>query len=286
MSSSGGWDGSLALPSRETRSSAGWAAELSAHRGSVLPLNFLWPRLDAPPPIEAGTVHIWAYSLDLAAAPAKTAWHLLSMDERTRADAFRFLHHRLKFIASRACVRLILSAYTGAPPHHIAFATRRGGKPYLVGGEMPHCSWTNSGGLGLCAVGYGYEVGVDAEEVSRVRDPVEIAERFFAPAELAALREALPEARADIFARLWTRKEAYLKALGLGLSVELDRFDVATRPGWAVPLFPPLRRSHDPCWLHDLDACAGYAAALAGRGGSPVGVKAWRWPAEDLLARL
>jgi len=183
-------------------------------------------------------------------------------------------------VASRAHVRHILAAYTGTSPGAVAFEMRVGGKLQLAGGGPIRCNWTNTGELGLCAVGPDREVGVDAEEVSAVHDALEIGERFFAPVERAALREAAPETRNELFARIWTLKEAYTKAIGVGLSAELTHFDVLRWPGCPALLQPGALPTPGVCRLRELRPCARYAAAVAVEGDTEVEVQAWAWGGE------
>jgi 4'-phosphopantetheinyl transferase len=142
--------------------------------------------------------------------------------------------HRDQFVAGRGIQRDILARYLGVKPEAIRFRYSPTGKPTL---DAPADSLgirfnvSNSGGLALYALTLAHEVGVDLEAIRPLSDSLGIAQRFFSPWESDTLR-ALPSAVRNLaFFRCWTRKEAYVKAVGQGLSMPLDQFDVAFRPG-------------------------------------------------------
>jgi 4'-phosphopantetheinyl transferase len=197
--------------------------------------------------LAAGETHVWRVPLDGAAAAAALA--ALDAEERARAGRFRQPRDRERFAAARGGLRGILGAYRGAPAREIAFRYGEQGKPALAAGTSPlRFNLSHSGELALVAVRLGEEVGVDVERLRPVPDAAHMVERFLPAAAGAAFR-ALPEAqRQRGFLRLWTRQEAYLKALGAGLSGRLDELP---GEGWD---------------LRDLEPASGYVAAVAGRG--------------------
>ena len=162
--------------------------------------------------------------LDLARSPADD---VLSADERARADAFRFERHRGRYVAARAQVRELLSAYVGGDPDALVLAEGANGKPELEGHEL-RFNLAHSEAVGLCAVATA-EVGVDVEVVDRERRPDwnAVAGRFFHADEIAALRGVAGESGWLEFLRIWTLKEACLKAIGLGLLTDPRSFSVA-----------------------------------------------------------
>ncbi len=151
------------------------------------------------------------------------------------------------------------------------FAYTTYGKPLLAdetGASGLRFNLTHSHGLALLAVTRGREIGVDVE---RIRDNLEgekLAERFFSPREVAALRSLPPELRREAFFHCWTRKEAYIKAVGKGLSLPLDQFDVTLHPGEPAALLATRHDSEEAQrWsMRSLAPGEGYVGALARRG--------------------
>ena len=140
---------------------------------------------------------------------------------------------------------------------------------------------SHSGELALVAVSRNVELGVDVEQIKPDFAGLEIARRFFSPQECAKLECVLPNARADAFFDCWTRKEAYIKARGGGLSIPLDSFEVAFAPG-EEPALLQVRNSHDAPshWrFHALHPDPGYKAALAVEGDDHE-LRLWEWDTE------
>lgn len=202
----------------------------------------------APPrlPIAPGEVHVWCLFADDFDDPALGARldALMTPDERARHARFvRAADRHLQRLA-RALVRLCLASYTGLSPVGWRFGTGPHGKPFL-GSPVPPVPITfnlsHTRGLVAAAFGFGAEVGVDVEHLDRPTATMDVARRFFAPAEIAALERAPAGERQEIFFGFWTLKEAYLKARGLGLSVPLASFafDLSADPP-AVAFASPL----------------------------------------------
>lgn len=238
---------------------------------------------DAPqhPALDAGEVHVWRACLRRQGAALRELGLSLSADERERAGRFHFRKDREHFVAARGVLRHLLALYTGVAPHLIRFSYNGYGKPSLDGdvGAPLHFNASHSNGLAVYAVARGREVGIDLEFVREGFPGFEIAERFFSPYEVSALR-ALPKGeRAAAFFDCWARKEAYIKARGEGLSHPLRTFTVSLTPGEPAAL---LRTDGDPReagrWsLVGLSPGVGYRAALAVRGEAP-SLRCWRWP--------
>jgi len=190
-----------------------------------------------PPPLAAEAVHVWRVRLDPPGEP-RDAWDLLSDAERRRAARFVQEHHRRRFVSAHAALRRILAGYTARPPRELEFTTGPQGKPALVApGRTPRrrleFNLSHSADLALVAVAWERPVGVDLERWEREMDHLELAERFFSPAERASLR-ALAAHRDELvngFFAAWSRKEAYLKARGEGVMRGLHHFDVSLAPG-------------------------------------------------------
>ncbi|HEU0079761.1 MAG TPA: 4'-phosphopantetheinyl transferase superfamily protein [Longimicrobiaceae bacterium] len=216
-------------------------------------------------------VHVWAAPLDPPADAIRRCAALLAPDERARADRFRFERDRRRFTVARGVLRTLLGRYLDADPRGIAFRYESHGKPVLDGASAAHgirFNVSHSGEMALYALARGRELGVDVEEVRRMDDGLDIAVRFFSEAEVAAFRSLPEEIRDDAFFNCWTRKEAYIKAVGEGLSFPLHVFDVSLAPGEPARLLA----SRDPRQaergsLRGLpDPAPGYRAAIVVEG--------------------
>jgi 4'-phosphopantetheinyl transferase len=214
--------------------------------------------------VPAGHTHVWRAKLDHADAEVESLALHLDADECDRASRFHFDRDRRRFIVARAVLRLLIGQYTGAAPGQVAFVYGRHGKPHLAcGGELDF-SIAHSSDAALFAFTSGAPVGVDIEHVRPIEHE-DMAERFFSPSECEALRALAPELRLQAFFACWTRKEAYIKGLGEGLSIPLDRFSVSVDPDAPAALLGDRRcpgAVHE--WvLQDVDGGAGFRAALA-----------------------
>jgi 4'-phosphopantetheinyl transferase len=174
-------------------------------------------------------VHLWRVLLDLSPAD----YCCLAPDEQTRAGKLVHLQHRNRFVAMRSAVRSVLGRYLEISPESRAFRYGEKGKPSLVpeqNGLDLRFNVSHSGSLGILAVACGRELGVDVETRQNIFDYMAIARRFFSPREYDGLAEVPEELRQRAFLRCWTRKEAFVKALGAGLSCSLASFSVSVSP--------------------------------------------------------
>ncbi len=169
-------------------------------------------------------VHVW--SDRVGEQDHDEAFGLLDADERARAARFRFAGHRARFVARRAFLRRVLAGYLAVTPRTIRYRTTGTGRPELDPPSSLNFSTSHSEGLAVVAVAGQHLVGVDIERVRPIWDGIDIARALFARREYEHLRATPDEERSVAFLRLWTRKEACVKALGLGLSVPLDTVDV------------------------------------------------------------
>ena len=179
-------------------------------------------------------IHVWAVPLDPAPGVVERLSRSLAVDERDRAQRFHFDRHRRRYQVGRGVLRELLGAYLGIPPHAVAFSYGPRGKPFLgepaaAGGLFFNLS--NSHELALVGLLRGPEIGVDVEFLKPMPDLEQIAERFFSASEREALRRLPAGQKREGFFNCWTRKEAYLKAVGEGLAAPLDSFDVTLVPG-------------------------------------------------------
>lgn len=198
------------------------------------------PRAAAGLELPAGVVHVWAVPLDPPAARVEQLGRFLSEDEWERARRFRFDKHRRQYVVGRGALRSLLGAYVGLQPGEVRFTYGPRGKPFLAppldqrgGGGALQFNLTNSDELALVGFVRGVEIGVDVEYLKPMPDAEQIAERFFSESERVVLRGLPADRKEEAFFNCWTRKEAYLKAVGEGLAAPLDSFDVTLAPGEA-----------------------------------------------------
>lgn len=189
-----------------------------------------WLPASGAPHLASDEVHVWRFTLDLEDAQIERMAGLLAPDETERAGRLRFERDQARFIARRGWLRLILSQYIGTSPAALRYHHNQHGRPALANSPLAFNA-SHSAGLGLAAVSWHAPLGVDIERIRPEVAHTDISRRFFSPAEQAQLAALPPGEQALAFFLCWTRKEAYLKALGMGLSLPLDRFDVTLRPG-------------------------------------------------------
>jgi 4'-phosphopantetheinyl transferase len=231
-------------------------------------------------------VHVWRASLYQPQELFACLTHLLSVEERARADRFHFEADRKRCILARGVLRLLLGDCLGMPAEQLEFRYNEFGKPGLALSSLDHelrpsveFNVSHSGDLVLIALSRGRTLGVDIERMRMDVATEEIATRFFSPNECRDLATVAPDQRCEAFFACWTRKEAYLKARGDGLSLPLEQFDVSFLPGHDPRL---IETRHDPAeayrWtLHALEGGFGYKAALAVEG-ADWKLKCWEWP--------
>ena len=227
-------------------------------------------------------VHVWRAVLDQPGSRIHALHRILAADEQIRAGHFHFDRDREHFIVARGVLRAILGDYLNQAPECLSFCYGSHGKPALAGRsdlDTIRFSVSHSHGAALYALARGREVGIDIERIRSDLAITEIAERFFSPPEAARLRALPTEVQPEAFFRYWTRKEAYIKALGGGLSIPLDRSDVTAAAGESGPVVVPLQ---DPAgtshWcVQELPAGPGYVAALAVEG-QGWNLTCWQWP--------
>lgn len=187
-------------------------------------------------PLPAGVLEVWTQPVD--SGPDDAGLDLLDAGERARWGRFVFPEDRRLYAAAHALLRRVLSRHAPRDPRDWRFVAGPWGRPELAPGQGAgelRFSLTHCRGLVACAVARGGPVGVDAEALDRRLDVAAIADTVFTPAERAWLDAAPGGQRAEAFFALWTLKEAYVKARGLGLSLPLTAFSVRAEPPGITP---------------------------------------------------
>ena len=241
----------------------------------------LWQTAPLELSLPSDRIDVWRVRLDTPEPSDRPSRDVLSSDEVSRAGRFHFPRDRVRFVECRTALRNILGRYLRVSPAEIRFRYEKNGKP-----EIEHAQDSNglrfnvshSSGLAVIAVGMGCPVGVDIERFNREIECVEIARRFFSKRESEALLEVSTSDRQRAFFACWTRKEAFLKAIGEGISYSLSEFSVSVSPDDP----PRLEEVHaDPHtvfrWsLRNLQPENGYLGTLAYER-APCQVEHWCW---------
>lgn len=239
-----------------------------------------WPEPRRSLQLEAGEVHLWLASLSQNESALTSARALLSDDERERADRFRFERDRARYTVARAALRDILSLYLQTPAVEISFSYGRHGKPALSGEAKSrglNFNLSHAGELALYAFTLDGAVGVDIERVRELEDAEGLAERFFSAEEVSVLKSLPAGQRAAAFFDCWTRKEAYVKAVGEGLSLPLHSFTVPVTSVEMAALRVASGEVGSAKWsLFGLTPLEGYAAALVVARSVRL-LRRWRW---------
>jgi 4'-phosphopantetheinyl transferase len=221
-----------------------------------------------PSSLQQDEVHVWCAPLPAPLSDIPRFSQLLSSDEKERAERIRFDKIRYDFVFTRGMLRSMLASYAHVSPAELGFTYSAHGKPSL-GSPQNACTFTfnlsHTEGMAVFAFARERRLGIDVERVRKEFEVEPIAERFFSLAELLALREVPEEQRHEAFFRCWTCKEAYIKAIGEGLSHPLHQFDVSVSPGEPAALLstrPDLAEAGR--WLlRDVPVASGHVAALA-----------------------
>ena len=234
----------------------------------------------AVPELPPGVVNVWVRSLDVPASVERACYELLSAEEHERAARYRVQRPRKDFIVTRATLRSLAAAYLGTTPLDLSFRYSKYGKPIL---DEPsdlrfldrrlkdlrfndlRFNVSHTEGLALIAFVRTHEIGIDVEKIRPQPDVGKLAERFFSLHERHSLERLSGDELQAAFFRCWTRKEAYVKARGEGLSLPLDQFDVSVAADESQALLATRPDPSEACrWiLRDLPTSPGYAAALA-----------------------
>ena len=237
-------------------------------------LNFPSPTWRTPPvnlSLNHSLVDVWRSTVECRPSKVRGLLSCLSVDERTRAERFYFQRDWRRFVFARGLLRCLLGRYLKMEPNQIRFSYNSYGKPALAydcGGDTICFNISHSNELILCAVAYGRKLGIDIEYIRPDFATDQIAQRFFAQEEVAALRELPKCNQAESFFTCWTRKEAYIKAKGRGLTLPLDSFVVSLAPDEPVSLLSTTESVLEASrWsFEQLSPGLGYVATLAVEG--------------------
>jgi 4'-phosphopantetheinyl transferase len=231
--------------------------------------------------LEIDQVHVWRIGLDVEEQNPTKFSNILSEDEANRAEKFHFEVDRIRYAVMRATVRIILGNYLRVAPVNLEIAHSLYGKPYLTNTNIEkdlQFNISHAGNLGLIAVAIDRHIGVDLELVRDESSIESVAKRFFTPEEAEHLLSLPAPLQPEAFFTCWTRKEAFVKARGEGLSIPLDQFEVSFYPIDTPKL---LNVKNDPGesgrWsMFHLDPGMGYVGALVVEGNDP-DVMGWDW---------
>src|SRR5689334_19989736 len=184
----------------------------------------------APPPaltLSNGEVHVWRAPLEQPDALQEMFLRSLAEDERARASRFHFEKHRRRFVVARGYLRTLLARYLDVQPDEVRFAYGHYGKPSVDHAHGLRFNMSHSHEVAVYAFVQEQEIGVDVEYIKTDFATEDIARKFFSKQEADALMSLPKDEQGRAFFRCWTRKEAYIKAIGSGLSHPLNEFDVS-----------------------------------------------------------
>jgi len=229
----------------------------------------------------ADDAHVWRASLDQPADMIAKLAPLLSRREYQRAERFRRPADRRRFITGRGILRKIISAYLALAPDEVRFVYNEYGKPFIAEDQNRGAlsfNLSHSDGIALYAVARGRRVGIDVEYMREDFATLEVAEHFFSKDEFEALKATPIDRRTEAFFNCWSRKESYIKAIGMGISYPLDGFTVSLAPDATPELLKvDADATEAACWnMYELDAAEGYAAALIVEN-PPVSLRRFQW---------
>lgn len=169
-------------------------------------------------------IDLWQFSLK---HELNVAYQILNADEKARGDRFYFSRHKRRFTTARTTLRIILARYLNTSPERLEFTYNEYGKPAVINSQKLQFNISHTGDLAMLAVGKGYPLGVDIEQYS-ARPYDGIAKSLFSERELAEFTKMPPMLKATVFFHVWSQKEAFIKACGLGLSYPTKEFNVPT----------------------------------------------------------
>ncbi len=243
----------------------------------------VWEKAPGGLVLKPDEIHMWMASQNQRQAALDNFWKTLSGDERARAERFRFPKDRNQFIVSHGILRQLLGSYLQVAPAEVSYQYSAYGKPFLAEdfySSHLRFNLSHSGETMLLGFTRGRELGVDIERIRQDFATLEIARAYFSPQENFIL-QALPKPlQPEAFFNCWTRKEAFIKAIGEGVSCPLDRFDVTLAPGEPAKLLATRLTDHPVSkWsMVNLEIGPDYKAAVVTERGE-WHLKCWKWDA-------
>lgn len=217
-------------------------------------------------------IHVWSGALDRRPSRFERLEATLSQDEIARANRFHFIRDKNHFIVGRGLLRELLGGYLHLAPEDLEFSYGPHGKPFLSSsnGSTGLCfNLSHSSGLAVYAVASERNLGIDVELVRPDYSEEDIARRYFSIRELNELLSLPPHEKDEGFFNCWTRKEAYLKARGMGLRIPLDSFTVSLSPNRPAEFLDGV----ESCWhLAGYRPAEGYVSAVV-HDGAPCSIK-------------
>jgi 4'-phosphopantetheinyl transferase len=215
-----------------------------------------------------GSLRVEVCAVRLNAAPdlLELLWDLLNEEERQRAKLFKFAHLRDRFVQTHAALRIMASCRLGLEPRSLVVLAGPFGKPKIDRAADLEFNLSHSEGIAAFAFARGCQVGVDVERIREIRDFDAIVRQQFSAAERREFEEIEARFREQAFFNAWTRKEAYIKARGAGLSIPLDSFSVSLKPGATALTAAPAEDSQAEWHMQDLQLEPGYAGAVVYSG--------------------
>ncbi|MBE9170153.1 4'-phosphopantetheinyl transferase superfamily protein [Pleurocapsales cyanobacterium LEGE 06147] len=226
-------------------------------------------------------IHIWRVHLDLPVEQIAQLSQILSEDEQTRAERFRFPQHRQRFIAARGILRQLLGAYLDLPGDRLIFNYSSRGKPSLAPSmERANLEFNLSHSQDLAVYGFtlGRRIGIDLEYLRSTTDVEGIASRFFAAKESEIINNLVGEKQQQAFFQIWTAKEAYLKATGEGIAGSLAAVEVSWSEEFPICLLSFPENTVGGWFLHDFIPATNYVATVAVEGLTEANkIEFWSW---------
>ena len=237
--------------------------------------NYNWPSPPADLSLSRDDVHVWCSSLNFPDISIGQMAQVLSADELKRAERFHFHENRNQFIAAHALLRKLLAKYMNIEAGRISFEYGRNGKPFLsekCSYEKIRFNLSRSNGYAIFAFANDREIGVDIEYVKEFAYMDKVAEQVFSPKDNAVLRSFAKIEKKEAFFTFWSRKEAYLKAIGEGFSSASDTVDISSYTiDESISVYSKGNSGAISCWtIQDLTPLPGFIAAFAVEGAGAV----------------
>jgi 4'-phosphopantetheinyl transferase len=241
-------------------------------------IDSIWQTPAQPPALRDNQVHIWRANLGLSTPEIEQLTTLLSTDEIARANKFRFVQHRSRFIAARGILRQLLGNYLKVSPRSLTFAYSDRGKPWVATDISLQFNLSHSQEYALFGFTLNHLIGVDIEYQRAMPDALKIAQRFFSAREYMMLEAVAIEQQSKLFFQLWTAKEAYLKGTGTGLAASLSSIEIALDQS-QFQYLSTLKEDTIMNWsLYSCTPATDYAAAIAINAQIPAQqINYWHW---------